>query len=430
MSTAISRLGYVYRNDDLHYTQDDLRTWLPVLISLNTRWLTLYASSERTVPEHFLGGIIEAGIEPVILIRAKLGETNPHALHPLLRSYARWGVHYVVVYDRPNLRGNWNTAEWNRRGIVERFLDRTIPLLEYQQSLGLKPVFAPLEPGGDYWDTAFLRSAFESLVRRGKSDLLESLHLGVYAWTYDKPLGWGAGGPSQWPEARPYHTPSNCQDQIGFRTFEWYAELTAQSIGRVPPMLVIAGGAVPDLAVETDHTTAQIEQNVSILRALNGTDIPEYVLNFAFYCLSADSERPGSNAGWFTEETQPKPIVEAIQKVLSSGEKKPAGLTPKSLDHYVLLPNDVELNSAFAELSGFIQQHKPVLGFSKIEARMAHKVTLVGGESEFPRAFERDLADDGCLVDRITTAPKTIAETPAESIPPRPSIKYSPLGGS
>jgi hypothetical protein len=430
MTPAIPRLGYVYRNDDRHYTQDDLRIWFPMLISLNTRWLTLYASSERTVPEHFLGGIIDAGIEPVILIRGKLGEANPHALHPLLRSYARWGARYVVVYDRPNLRGCWNTAEWNRRGIVERFLDRTIPLLEYQQSLGLKPVFAPLEPGGDYWDTAFLRSAFESFARRGKSNLLESLHLGVYTWTYDKPLGWGAGGPSRWPEARPYHTPPNCQDQIGFRAFEWYADIAVQTIGRVPSMLVIAGGAVPDLAKETDHNTAQIEQNVSILRALSGADIPEYVLNFAFYCLAADSEQPGSNAGWFTKEAQPKPIVEAIQKVLSSREKKPASVTPKSLDHYVLLPNDVELKSALTELTGFIQQHRPVLGFSENEARMAGKVTLVGGESKFPRTLERELADAGCVVDRITTRPETLAGAPGQSIPPRPSIKYSPLGGS
>jgi hypothetical protein len=430
MITAIPRLGYVYRNDDRHYTQDDLRIWLPMLESLNARWLTLYASSERTVPEHFLSSIIEAGIEPVILIRSKLGESNPSALHPLLRSYARWGVRYVAVYDRPNMRGCWNDAEWNRQGIVERFLDRTIPLLEYQQSLDLIPVFAPLEPGGDYWDTAFLRSAFESFTRRGKSDLLESLHLGVYAWTYDKPLDWGAGGPSRWPEARPYHTPSNCQDQIGFRTFEWYADLAVQVIGRALPMLVLAGGAVPEPKAEVGHSTAQIEQNVSILRALNGTGIPEYVINFAFYCLSADPQRPGSNAGWFTKEAQPKPIVEAVQKVLSAQEKTPSNAAPKSLNHYVLLPNNVELKSAVAELSGFIQQHKPVLGFSEDEARMAHKVTLVGGEAEFPRIFERKLTDAGCVVDRITSGSKTIDENPVELIHPRPSIKYSPLGGS
>ncbi len=430
MIPTIPRLGYVYRNDDRHYTQDDLRIWLPILETLHARWLTLYASYERTIPEHFLCGIIEAGIEPVILIRGKLGESNPHALHPLLRSYARWGVHYVVVYDRPNVRESWNNAEWNRRGIVERFLDRTIPLLEYQQSLGLKPVFAPLEPGGDYWDTAFLRSAFDSFTRRGKSDLLQSLHLGVYAWTHDKPLGWGAGGLSRWLEARPYHTPPNCQDQIGLRAFEWYADLAVQSIGRVPSMIVIAGGAVPDIAKETDHSTAQIEQNVSILRALSGTDIPEYVLNFSFYCLTTDSESSSRNAGWFTKEAKPKPIVEAIRKVLSSREKKPATVSPKSWGHYVLLPDDVEIKSTFAELSGFIQQHKPVVGFSKDEARMAHKVTLVGGEAKFTRIFERELTDAGCVVDRITTGSKTIEQDPAESIHPRPSIKYSPLGGS
>ncbi len=430
MTPAVSRLGYVYRNDDRHYTQDDLRIWLPILESLNTRWLTLYASSERTVPEHFLAGILEAGIEPVIMIRGKLGESHPNALQPLLRSYARWGVHYVVVFDRPNLRQNWKDAAWNQKGIVERFLDQTIPLWEFQQSVGLKPVFAPLEPGGDYWDTAFLRSAFESLACRGKSDLINDLHLGVYAWTFGRPLDWGSGGPSRWPEALPYHTPPNCQDQIGFRTFEWYADLAAQVIGHTPPMLVLAGGAIPDSEMVAGYSSAQIEQNVSILRALNGRDLPPYVLNFAFYCLAANSDLPGSNAAWYTKEGKPGPVVEAIQKVLHSQEKTPAIPTPKSLNHYVLLPPDVELKTAFAELYGFIQKHKPILGFSETEARMAYKVTLFGAETEFPGLLERELADSGCVVDRIVAGNKAIDDAPPGSFHPRPSIKYSPLGGS
>ena len=401
MTLASTRLGYVYRHDDRHYSQDDLRIWLPIFKSLNTRWLTLYASSERTIPESFLTGILGAGIEPIIVIRGKLGEANPNTMQPILRSYARWGVHYVAVHDRPNLRGNWTDVEWNNNRVVERFLDHTIPLLELQQSIGLTPIFTALEPGGDYWDTAFLRTAFEVLVRRGKSELFEKLHLGAYAWTYDKPLDWGTGGQSRWPEARPYHTPSGCQDQIGFRTFEWYADLANYVIGQTLPVLIFAGGAIPDPSIYIGHSQAQIEQNVSILRALS--DLPEFVRNFSFDCLTAVTGSSGCNAAWFTEPTKPTPIVDAIQKILSSQEKSPSISSSKMLDHYILLPDSKHLNSAIAELTHFIQTHKPILGFSKNEARMAQKVTLVGGENEFPKDLERELVDTGCVVDRIVT---------------------------
>ncbi len=430
MTLASSRLGYVYRHDDQHFTQDDLRIWLPILKSLRTRWLTLVASSKRTIPETFLTGLLEVGIEPIVLVRGTLGESNPNSLQPLLRSYARWGVHYVMVFDRPNLRRTWMDAEWNRNGIIERFLDHTVPILEFQRSVGLTPVLSPLEPGGDYWDTAFLRSAFEALSRRGKSDLLEDLHLGIYAWTYNKPLDWGSGGQSRWPEARPYYTPPNCQDQIGFRTFEWYADLANQVIGRIPQMLVVAGGAIPDPAAENGYSQPQIEQNVSILRAL--AVMPEYVLNFSFDCLTADPATTGCNAAWYPDPTKPAPIVEAIQKVLHFQEKSPPLSTAKTLNHYLLLPDSKALPLAAAELATYIQAHKPILGFSENEARMARKVTLVGREDEFPQTLERELIDAGCVVDRISTGEQTGDRNSVSSAStyPHTAIRYSPLGGS
>jgi hypothetical protein len=427
MTLASSRLGYVYRHDDQHFTQDDLRIWLPILKSLNARWLTVMASSKRTIPESFLTGLLDDGIEPIVLVRGTLGESNPSTLQPLLRSYARWGVHYVAVYDRPNLRRTWMDAEWNRKGVVERFIDHIVPILEFQRSVGLTPVLPPLQPGGDYWDTAFLRSMFEALSRRGKSDLLEDLNLGIYAWTYNKPLDWGNGGQSRWPEARPYYTPPNCQDQIGFRTFEWYADLANQVTGRIPQMLVVAGGAIPDPAVENGYSQPQIEQNVSILRAL--AEIPPYVQNFSFDCLTADPASQGCSAAWYPEPTKPAPIVEAIQKVLHSQEKSPHLSTAKTLNHYLLLPDSKALHLAAAELASYIQAHKPILGFSENEARMARKVTLVGGENEFPDTLERELTDAGCMVDRIVTGAQARDAASSESLYPHTAIRYSPLGG-
>ena len=231
-----------------------------------------------------------------------------------------------------------------------------------------------------------------------------------------------------WPEARPYHTPPNCQDQIGFRTFEWYADLANRVIGQTLPILIFAGGAIPDPSSDTGYNQAQIEQNVSILRAL--ADLPEYVRSFSFDCLTADSESTSRNAAWFVEPTQPAPIVEAIQEVLSSQRETPSLSTSKTLSHYILLPDSKEINSAIADLTNYIQTHKPLIGFSRNEARMAQKVTLAGGKNEFPHNLEQELVDAGCVVDRIVTEEQTGDAIPSASAYPNTTIRYSPLGGS
>ena len=46
------------------------------------------------------------------------------------------------------------------------------------------PVLPPLEPGGSYWDTTFLQSLMQSLVRREKTNLLDMLVVSAYAWTH------------------------------------------------------------------------------------------------------------------------------------------------------------------------------------------------------------------------------------------------------
>lgn len=429
MTSTSSRLGYVYYPDDRHFTQEDLRLWLPILKSLKANWITLYASSERAVPETFLSDLLQAGIEPLILMRGDINDPNPSAMLPLLRSYARWGVKYVAIYDRPNLRSNWSDADWNNKRFLERFVDQLIPLLEMQRTVDLKPVLPPLEPGGDYWDTAFLRSALESLARRGKSDLLQDLHLAIYAWTYSKPIDWGSGGPSRWPEARPYHTPPNCQDQIGFRAFEWYADIAKQVIGHTPPMLVVAGGVASEAVPENGYSDIQIEQTIGLIRALE-QKIPDYLLNMTFFCLTAATDTPEINAAWYPAPTSPAPIVEAVQQVLRSQVKEATTPVSKSLKHYVLLPEEIDLNFVWKKMCSFAKTHKPVIGFSKNEARMAYKVTLVGEEKSFSQTLEQELVDAGCVIERLNLDQKQDREASFSPSYPNPAIKYTPLGGS
>ncbi len=404
MQTPTDRLGYHYYPDDRHYTQKDLGTWLPILEGLGARWLTLRASAVRAVPERFVRGLVEAGIAPVIQIPATVGALGEADLMPLLTSYGRWGVRQVVVFDRPNLRRAWDPADWGRASLVERFLDRLIPVLQAERAAGLRPVFPALEPGGDYWDTAFLAAALQGLARRGQHDLLRDLTLGMYVWTNARPLDWGAGGPARWAEARPYHTPPGCQDQLGFRIFEWYAAVTAGVAPAPFPMLVLAGGATLAAQVPGLGSDPHTEANLAIARALSCGDVPASVLNFAFFLLAADAGTPEQSAAWFPEPERPRPIVAAIQRFLAQEPKAAAAPQAKWLKHYLLLsaaaqgPATLEDWAAIAE---YARVFRPTVGFSAAEARHAEQVTLVGDERSIPASVEAELRAAGCIVQRV-----------------------------
>jgi hypothetical protein len=242
MTTALDRLGFHFYPDEQHYTDRDLGLWLPEVQALGARWLVLRGNPRRSVPEAFVRGLIDGGIQPVIHIPVELGSVVRADLDALLLAYAHWGVRHVAVYDRPNMRRSWREADWARPNLIERYLDAMLPVLQAQQTCGLRPMLPPLEPGGDYWDTAFLQATLESLARRAPKALLTEMVLGVYAWTCGHPLSWGAGGPATWPGAQPYAEPTQGEDQRGVRIFEWYSQIAQAAFGLTLPMIVLAGG--------------------------------------------------------------------------------------------------------------------------------------------------------------------------------------------
>jgi hypothetical protein len=399
MSKPIPQLGYHYYPDKVHYTETDLSTWLPRLDSLGANWITIVGSDNRAIPEFFIKGLLEAEIEPIIHIQAPIERITREDLHPLFVSYARWGVRYVIVFDRPNIRQSWSESAWGRKALVDRFLDHMLPILEAERASGLIPVLPPLEPGGDYWDTAFLEGTLVSLTRRGLKNLLEGLTLSLYAWTYDHAVDWGSGGPTRWAETKPYHTPPGSQDQRGFRIIDWYSEISVHSVGRSLPMLVVSGGAKWSSEQQEMKIDPYTEKNLSIVRTLESSDVPPSLKGFCFHLLAADESHPEYKDVWYPQEEEPLPIVQGIQRLISSSAK---GIR-KSLAHYVLLPDRLEPTEVLTwhVLSKLIKEKQPVFGFSPLEARLAQEVTIVGGEDLIPSTIENDLRKTGCTVQRV-----------------------------
>ena len=439
---ANNRLGFHYYPDTLHYQQSDLRTWLPELKALNASWLTLIAPNDHAIPEPFICGLLKEDIQPILHFQLSLEQPkNVETLKLLFRTYAKWGVQYIILFDRPNIRSGWSSTTWAQSDLVERFLDIYLPLANLILEAGLKPVFPPLEPGGDYWDTAFLRAALQSIQRRGQTQLLESLILSAYAWADSKPLDWGAGGPERWPSARPYATPAGQQDQRGFYIFDWYLAISQAVLANPLPILLVGAGS--RLAINNEHTSNQVEtinhakRNLVIAqRLLNDRDNPEvpfslepispHVMACNFWLLVADPHNQYATQAWFLSDGSTLPVVDALREwVLERNsqtwsqpstqplkiEEYPPSSPEPSIDHYLLLPL-YEWGVAEWHLEvirPFVTKYHPTIGFSLSEASKASRVTVLGGEQSYPEGSIDELQEAGCTVEQITGDGTSIA---------------------
>ena len=324
------------------------------------------------MPEDFIRGLNERGVRPIPWIRAPIGAVGVEQIASDLTQYANWGVREVVVYDRPNHKSGWTSDAWARAGLVERFVDQMLPILQLQNAAGMNPMLPPLHPGGDYWDTAFLESTLRSMMRRGHRSLVDSLRLASYAWALGKPLDWGAGGPARWPNSLPYNTADNSQDQIGFRAFDWYAATTESVLGTALSMIVISAGAGEGLEPSGEEIAAMV-------RALNSGEIPETVLSF-----NIDSQGSGL----------------ALPPVSVQSEKVVKSAAPKALRHFVLLPDGPISKDTWATARSLAKDG--IFGTSPDEALQASRVTLLGNETEISPSVEQRLILGGCEVDRVT----------------------------
>lgn len=395
MQTEPNRLGFRYPHNPSESSLQDLERWLSGPAPLEPGFLLLQSTAERAVPEAMIRRITDHGIVPLVHIDVPIGALRPAELNSLLYSYAHWGVRYALVYDRPNMKDSWDGNGWNREALVERYLDAILPILQAQFSAGMVPILSPLQPGGDYWDTAFLRSALKGIARRGQRDLLESLAITAHAETRGKPLDWGAGGHAQWPAARPYFTPDESQDQIGFHVFDWYQQIAQEIVGTELPILAVTTGASVN-----ESGAAQI--NAAVARKLHDRSQFQPLIAAVFERVPPPDQRQEWLAVPAPTNSQQTEPTEAEAK------NSPAGLqTTKVLDHYLLLPQgDQVAVPAWRSATAFALTHQPVVGFSPAEAAMAKQVTIAGGVDVISEEIEALLSSAGCVVQRVTLLPQ------------------------
>ncbi len=432
-----NRYGFYYFPDTLHYRENDIHTWIPELHALGASWLTLLAPTDRAIPESFLRQVIDHGLQPVIhlpLSTANSGSSGEVGI--FFDAYSHWGIKYIALFDRPNLLRNWSPSDWAQRNLVERFLDIFIPVAQRALSAGLVPVFPPLEPGGDYWDTAFLYSALQGLHRRGEQALLDQLAISAYAWSGNRSPNWGAGGPERWPKTRPYSTPQNSEDHLGFRVFDWYLAISEAALGKRPPIILLGAGSrigdQLDLQSPAVDIQAHTWQNSTLVRIMSGRSqeydpVPPEVLTCNFWLLSAAQGDPEVTNAWYKPDQEQLPIVAMLKQWVLNGGADPSPSSKylsasgsyiggtRPISHYLLLPT-FEWGVADWHLDAirpFINKFQPTIGFSPVEASHAKKVTVIGGSSAVPESIIDGLLAAGCIVEQISGDGMNIATLPS-----------------
>jgi hypothetical protein len=398
-------LGIHYFPDDRHFRSKDLDVWIPELQSLGLRWLALSGSLSRAIPEGFLLRLTEAGIDPLLLLDREPIQPATETIEPILRSYRRAGVRFISPFPSPNLDSAWSLKEGGDASPVELFLDVFPPVAEKILSEGMTPVLPMLDPAGNYWSLAFLERFLSGLDRIGKGALARSLALAADFSARNRPLDWGAGGPTRWPEARPYFTPPGSQDQIGFQGYLWTDEVVRRTLGTSLPLIGLqAGATVGDL---TDPDFPPVDPirhsdiNLQVAQIAAGGRFSAPILCLCFRLLAAEEDAVEAAEVWYRNDGSTLPIVDALKRRSLAKNLQRSSAARKSLRHYLLLPQEpgALTGRTWDSVRNYLLAFQPVCGFSIEEASQAEKVTILGETTSTITALR--LRDSGCRVEYL-----------------------------
>ncbi len=437
------KLGFHYYKDSGHFDDPSLDYWLPKLQAAGTSWLVIYAPETGEIPENFILRLREARIEPVVVLNYSISEPPSVPIFQQRMAYFHSiGIHMVQFFNRPNMKSSWNAEDWIKPGLVTRFVRKFADYAIVCVREKVIPLFPLLEPGGDYWDLAFLRGAIKQIRKEYSESLLSNLVFSASACLNRHPMGWNEAGPSVIPAAVPYS--EGQVDHRGFYLYSWYEDILRKEVGKnVPLLLMNAGLWDPSSGIFDVVTRESKQQYLNILNMLQEvtlkgeSKVPSYILSCCVYKLpsaeslsaavSAENKPSGNIFGMdpksisgeskaFTEK-----IRESAQKIRkfnlfslifrigtniatifkSVGEIIVQG---GSLKEYFLLP---EVNSLFTEeqlnvIRQYIKLHKCASGNDLNEALSSKNVIMIDDQALYPAYMLRQLQDRGCAIHTVS----------------------------
>lgn len=401
MAKNKQNIGFTYFTSQEYLIRKRVETWFPILRQLGASQVVLESGFDRAIPEDVFQTAKKNGLEPIVHFRDELPLARQfNDLTVILDAYLKWGTQYIILGQKPNLKTAWPTAGWHFDHLIDHFLDRFIPIANYAEQIGLTPILPPLQPGGDYWDTAFLEMVMQGLKHRKMSALLDKVGLASFGYTFTRPLNWGVGGPEVWTSSKPYFTPHGQEDQLGFQNYEWMQVIFNRVIGRKPTVLILDAGNPGPVEAQPEEDNA-IESLQLILSACQGHDeqgVPSLsgsILGCIFSLDTLTNLLSGElSLSVLQSIFKPEREVEAISDPKTDAVNKP-------IEHYLLLPvhesgvSDVILN----KIRPIIKQLQPTIGFSMAEALLAKRVSVFPDPQLFPEEKINALRSAGCQVE-------------------------------
>ena len=438
------KLGFHYYKDAGHFDDPSLDYWLPKLQAAGTSWLIVYAPENSEIPENFIIRLRDVRIEPIIVLNYSISEPpSLQIFQQRMAYYHSIGIHMVQFFNRPNMRASWKAEDWIKPGLVSRFVRRFADYANACVQEKIIPLFPLLEPGGDYWDLAFLESSIKQIHREYSDTLLSNLVFTASASLNRHPLTWNEAGPAAFQPAPPYST--DMVDHRGFYLYLWYEEILKKELGKTVPLLLMNAGMWDTNAGIFDVVTRESKQQyLNILNLLQDvtvrpdSGIPSYVLSCCVYKLPtteslsasvpAAKSVPESLFGKDVKNEADKEKISLGRKILSffvnsiikgiaaffksigtdlATLKNSAGqylFQGGRLQEYFLLP---EVNSLFTEdqmntIRQYIKLHKCASGNDLNEALASKNVIMIDDQALYPAYMLRQLRDRGCDVHTVS----------------------------
>ena len=398
-----NKLGFHYFLDVEQFNPADSNLWIQKLQEINAKWLVIQNPQDRAIPEEFIRSFSDAGINLIINFNEDVSsDVDLSSLTTLLNVYGKWGVKYAYLFEKPNMQSKWGDINWNNQDIVKTHLNKFISFAQLCVKNHIKPVFSPLFPGGDYWDLAFLEESLEGLASLAASLINNNLILSAFGWDWGHSIEWGSGGKKKWPKSKPFRQKQNTQNQQGFRTYEWYLELSEKVFGKRLPIIILEAGIPNDSFMINSVNTVHTDELFAITHLLAGENvinpkksetllspIPPEVIGCNFFILSAQIEKNFFPYRWFT----PKGVPLAPARTLGLTDNTPIMQTEEQpvqmknpieefhfkYRRYILFSDSQkqDMPSLLEKLDPYIRHFRPHMGFSKVEAADAAYILII-----------------------------------------------------
>ena len=420
-----NRIGFHYFPDTLHFTEPEIQRWIPILKRFQVNWLAVLSSTRRAIPEVFIQACCSEKINLFIDFALTPAESNIFPeIEPLIRAYGKWGGKYILLDHAPNMRVSWGTSGWGDPNLIAGYCERFMKFAEIALENGIHPVFPPLQPGGDYWDLAFLKNCMVYLAGNASGSIINNLTFCAYGWDFGKSLDWGAGGPSSWPRAKAYHLDGQSENQLGFRAYEWHSATIESVFSRKFPfhLLQIGHPGILNNSVSV-HWMPDFSKQDTVIRLLNRENVydpqkPDYLLNHiheevlsGFFHLLASDNPTDLDSQWFSaqgEALAPAQAYAVRHKAVSqpSGEKSASPPSQKlefQYKRYILLSEDLrtEAPDILAEMQPYLDRYNPIVGYSIHKAAQSAMIIYITRDWQTDEEVLRKLRYGGNLVKQV-----------------------------